>query len=120
MRSEYHGIPPANVAPAHTGSRADAQRYPTNIARRFMVILMASLLLFPTVIWGAEDEWAPGPIGSPDGVWRGQLHWIPMLDALGNRHLLYARICRPLGDMPSRFVVIAHGTFPNNRDAVPG
>ena len=120
MRSEYHGIPPANVAPAHTGSRADAQRYPTNIARRFMVILMASLLLFPTVIWGAEDEWAPGPIGSPDGVRRGQLYWIPMLDALGNRHLLYARICRPLGDMPSRFVVIAHGTFPNNRDAVPG
>jgi hypothetical protein len=43
-----------------------------------------------------------------------------MLDALGNRHLLYARICRPLGDMPSRFVVIAHGTFPNNRGAVPG
>ncbi len=120
MRSEYHGIPPATVAPAHIGGRADAQQYPTNIARRLVVILIASLLLFPTVIWGAEDELAPGPIGSPDGVWRGQLHWIPMLDALGNRHLLYARICRPLGDMPSRFVVIAHGTFPNNRDAVPG
>jgi len=26
--------------------------------------------------------------------------------------------CRALGDMPSRFVVIAHGTFPNNRGAV--
>jgi hypothetical protein len=65
MRSEYHGIPPANVAPAYTGSRADAKRYPTNIARRFMVILMASLLLFPTVIWGAEDEWAPGNLNTP-------------------------------------------------------
>src|SRR5262249_4101303 len=56
----------------------------------------------------------------PEGVWREQLHWIPMLDALGTRHLLQARICRPPGDAPARFVVLAHGTFPNNRGAVPG
>jgi hypothetical protein len=120
MHSEQNGIPAATVALAHTGRRADEQRYPTNIARRFMVILIASLHLFPVVIGSAEDKPAPGPIASPAGIWREQLHWIPILDALGTRHLLYARICRPLGDMPSRFVVIAHGTFPNNRDAMPG
>src|ERR1051325_3451257 len=120
MHSEHHGISPATFAAAHTGRRADDRRHPTNIAHRFMLILIASLLLFPAAICGAEDELAPGPIGSPAGIWRGQLHWIPILDSLGKRHLLYARICRPLGDTPSRFVVIAHGTTPNNRDAVPG
>jgi dienelactone hydrolase len=43
-----------------------------------------------------------------------------MIDAAGSHHLLQARICRPLGDAPSRVVVIAHGTFPNNRNAVLG
>jgi hypothetical protein len=43
-----------------------------------------------------------------------------MTDAAHNHHLLQARTCQPLGNTPSRFVVIAHGTFPNNRDAVPG
>ena len=89
------------------------------VTSHFMVLLAANLLLFPAAICGAEDEPAPGPIGTPTGVWREQLHWIPMLDAVGKRHLLHARICRPLGDMPSRFVVIAHGTFPNNRGTVP-
>jgi len=43
-----------------------------------------------------------------------------MIDAAGSQHVLEARICRPPGDAPSRVVVIAHGTFPNNQDAVPG
>jgi len=43
-----------------------------------------------------------------------------MVDPAGSQHLLQARICRPPGDTPSRFVVIAHGTFPNNRGTVPG
>ena len=43
-----------------------------------------------------------------------------MTDAAGNRHLLQARICRPPSDMAARVVIIAHGTFPNNKKAVPG
>jgi dienelactone hydrolase len=76
--------------------------------------------MFMTVNCWAEAQPAPGPAGSPEGPWREQLHWIPMTDAAGGQHLLQARICRPPGDTPARVVVIAHGTFPNNRDAVPG
>ena len=43
-----------------------------------------------------------------------------MTDAAGTQHLLQARICRPPGDIPARVVVMAHGTSPNNRNAVPG
>jgi len=43
-----------------------------------------------------------------------------MIDAAGSQHLLQARVCRPPGDTPSRVVVIAHGTSPNNRGMVPG
>jgi len=43
-----------------------------------------------------------------------------MTDAAGANHLLYARVCRPVGEAPARVAVIAHGTFPNNRNAVPG
>jgi dienelactone hydrolase len=70
--------------------------------------------------WRALAQLAPGPVGSPEGIWREQIHWIPMIDAAGSQHLLQARICRPPGDTPSRVVAIAHGTFPNNRGTVPG
>src|ERR1700737_4198145 len=106
-----------------TGSgerEVSCRRYLANITRRCLTILITSLFFVTGLNSRAPAQSTPGPVGSPEGVWREQLHWIPMLDALGNRHLLYARICRPLGDMPSRFVVIAHGTFPNNRAAVPG
>ena len=43
-----------------------------------------------------------------------------MTDAAGNHHLLQARICRPPSDGPARVVIIAHGTSPNNKTAVPG
>jgi dienelactone hydrolase len=69
---------------------------------------------------GAQTAPAQGPVGAAEGVWRAQLHWIPMTDASGTTHLLYARICRPAADEPARVVVIAHGTFPDNRSATPG
>jgi len=74
------------------------------------------------VAWAgiAQAQQAPGPVGAPDGVWREQIHWIPMTDASGANHLLHARICRPAGDAPARVVAIAHGTFPNNGAATPG
>ena len=97
-----------------------SKQHPTKIARRLLTILTSSLILFVTVSCRAEVQPVPGPVASPEGPWREQIHWIPMIDAAGSRHLLQARICRPLGDAPSRVVVIAHGTFPNNRNAVPG
>jgi dienelactone hydrolase len=57
----------------------------------------------------AQGQQAPGPIGEPQGVWREQIHWVP-LDIAGTRYLLYTRICRPLGDTRARVVVIAHGS----------
>ena len=82
------------------------------------MILAAGLLLGAALDAHAQNQ--PGPVGSQEGIWREQIHWIPMTDAAGSQHLLQARICRPPGDAPSRFVVIAHGTFPNNRGTVPG
>jgi dienelactone hydrolase len=91
-----------------------------NITRCYMVFLAASLLLVPAAICQAQDHPAAGPVGSPEGIWRAQIHWIPMTDGAGGQHLLQARICRPTGDMPARVVVMAHGTFPSNRNTVPG
>ena len=91
-----------------------------NIARVSLSVIGATFVVTLALTCLAETQPAPGPVGSPEGAWQSQIHWIPMTDAADNHHLLQARICRPLGDMPSRFVVIAHGTFPNNRDAVPG
>src|SRR5947208_2643494 len=91
-----------------------------NIAHRVVAILAASLVLAAASSGWAQQQPAPGPVGSPEGLWRAQIHWIPMIDAAGSGHLLQARICRPPGDVPARVVVLAHGTFPNNRNAVPG
>lgn len=60
----------------------------------------------------AQLAQAPGPVGSPEGVWRDQIHWIPITEATGSVRLLQARICRPAGDAPARIVVIAHGAPP--------
>ncbi len=102
------------------GRELSRGRHPANTARRCLTILTASLLLVAKLNFAAQAQPAPGPVGSPEGTWREQIHWIPMVDPAGSQHLLQARICRPPGDTPSRFVVIAHGTFPNNRGTVPG
>jgi dienelactone hydrolase len=70
-----------------------------------------SLLL--VVAWAgiARAQQAPGPVGVPEGVWRAQIHWVP-LDIAGSRYLLYTRVCRPAGEVPARVVVIAHGSPP--------
>ena len=60
----------------------------------------------------AQAQQAPGPVGTPEGVWREQIHWVP-LDIAGSRYLLYTRICRPPGEAPARVVVIAHGSPPS-------
>ena len=58
----------------------------------------------------AQAQQMPGPVGEPQGVWREQIHWVPMTDEAGMQHLLYARICRPAGEAPARIVLIAHGS----------
>jgi dienelactone hydrolase len=69
-------------------------------------------LLFLLAIAGVHAQ-SPGPVGSPEGPWREQIHWVPMQDARGGDHLLYTRICRPQGDRPARLVVINHGSPPD-------
>lgn len=66
----------------------------------------------------AAAQPAPGLVGGPEGMWREQIHWVP-LDIGGTRYLLYTRICRPAGDAPARVVVIAHGS-PPSAQARPG
>jgi pimeloyl-ACP methyl ester carboxylesterase len=55
-------------------------------------------------------EQKPGPIDQPSGQWREQTYWVPMLDTSGMQRLLFARLCRPPGEAPTRVVVYAHGT----------
>ena len=66
------------------------------------------------LVWAvaASAQQTPGPVGAPEGVWREQIHWVP-LDLGGTRYLLYTRICRPPGETPARAVVIAHGSPPS-------
>jgi dienelactone hydrolase len=90
------------------------------IARLPLAIIAASLVVVFSLTGLAQAQPAPGPEGSPEGAWRAQIHWIPMTDAAGGHHLLQARICRPPSDAPARVVIIANGTFPNNKKAVPG
>jgi len=70
---------------------------------------LLSLVLMVAAIAGAQAQQTPGPVGAPEGVWREQIHWVP-LDIAGTRYLLYARICRPAGEAPARVALIAHGT----------
>src|SRR5260221_10334918 len=72
------------------------------------------LFLGLALVWAgtAQAQQAPGPAGAPEGVWRVQIHWVP-LDIGGHRYLLYTRVCRPAGEMPARVVVIAHGSPPS-------
>lgn len=69
-----------------------------------------SLFCVVASIGAAQGQQSPGPAGAPEGVWREQIHWIPMTDEAGMRQLLYARICRPAGEAPARIVLIAHGS----------
>jgi dienelactone hydrolase len=91
-----------------------------NKARASLTIVAAAFVIVFALSCRAQTQPAPGPVGSPEGTWQSQIHWIPMIDAAGNHHLLQARICRPPSDMPARVVIVAHGTFPNNKEVVPG
>jgi dienelactone hydrolase len=77
-----------------------------------------SLALLMVWIGAAGAQQAPGPVGSPEGPWRMQIHWLP-LDISGTYYLMQARVCRPAGEAPGRVVVIAHGS-PPSADARPG
>jgi dienelactone hydrolase len=72
--------------------------------------LPMALALTVALFGGAAAQQTPGPAGAPAGPWREQVHWIPMTDAAGAQHLLYARVCRPPGEAPARILVFAHGT----------
>lgn len=70
-------------------------------------------LLFCVLGLTAAHAETPGPIGSPDGPWRDQLHWVPLQDEHGDPHVLYTRVCRPVGEQPARVALIAHGAPPD-------
>jgi dienelactone hydrolase len=74
-----------------------------------MLRTLSLVLVF--VAGSALAQQTPGPVGSPQGIWREQIHWAP-LNAEGREWLLYTRVCRPQGDRPARVVVIAHGSPP--------
>jgi dienelactone hydrolase len=76
-----------------------------------------SLALLVVWIGAAGAQQAAGPVGSPEGPWRMQIHWVP-LDISGTHYLLQGRVCRPAGEAPARVVVIAHGS-PPSADARP-
>jgi len=80
-------------------------------------LLMVAFTLALCLARPAAAQNAPGPVGAPSGPWRDQTYWIPMTDAAGAPHLLYARLCRPQGEAPARVVVFAHGT-PAQREAI--
>jgi dienelactone hydrolase len=52
-----------------------------------------------------------GPVGSPEGRWRGQLHRVPFDPAGGA--LIVTRVCRPPGEGRAPLVVINHGSPAN-------
>jgi len=80
------------------------------VSRIWIVVNCLVLLL---VACATSGDASPGPAGQPTGIWREQIHWVPMHDAFGTEHLLYTLICRPPGDAPARVVLINHGSPPN-------
>jgi len=53
-------------------------------------MLRALVIIFALIAAPALAQQAPGPVGSPEGPWRMQLHWVP-LDISGTHYLLQAR-----------------------------
>src|SRR5439155_21138877 len=111
--------PIADVLMSGVGSAVGCGRGAMSGARRLAAILAGSVILVLALGSATHAQPSAWPVSSPTGIWRAQIHWIPMIDAAGYPHMLQARICRPLVEAPSR-IVVAHGTFPNNRAAVPG
>jgi dienelactone hydrolase len=77
---------------------------------RLLMFILVAVAVAVAVAGTAAAQQTPGPVGAPEGPWRAQTYWIPMRDAAGTQHLLYARLCRPPGETPARLVVYAHGT----------
>ena len=78
--------------------------------KRVFIVVVCLLVMAASA---RSDDNAPGPVGEPTGVWREQIHWVPMHDKFDNVRLLYTRICRPQGDAPARVVLLNHGSPPN-------
>ena len=57
-----------------------------------------------------------GPIGTPDGPWREQFHWLPVTEASGAARLILARVCWPSGAALHRLALINHGKSPSAAD----
>jgi dienelactone hydrolase len=92
--------------------RSDAARRPGPAGAARVWLALAWLALVCALCNAARAQ-TPGPVGAPSGQWREQIHWVPMQDASGRTHLLYTRICRPVGDQPARVAVINHGKPPD-------
>jgi hypothetical protein len=55
------------------------------VSRIWIVVNSLVLLL---VACATSGDASPGPAGQPTGIWREQIHWVPMHDAFGTEHLL--------------------------------
>ena len=75
------------------------------------IAALAALLLASGPAAGQAP--APGPIGTPTGLAREQLHWVPYPAAPASQQtLLLMRVCRPPGDAQVKLAVINHGSPP--------
>jgi dienelactone hydrolase len=77
--------------------------------QRFRNGLFAAVLI---ILFTVSFAMAQGPVGEPSGIWRDQIHFVPMRDKDGIPRLLYTRICRPRSETRARIVLINHGTPP--------
>ena len=74
---------------------------------RFVIVVFGILIAAPFA------HAAEGPVGEPAGIWREQIHWVPVRDNIGFTHLLYTRVCRPRTEARARVVTINHGAPPD-------
>ena len=73
-------------------------------------LAVSILLLLSSCAAPIARPTGPGPVGTMEGRWRQQAHWVPMRDSDGTERLLYTRVCRPAGDAAARVAVLNHGT----------
>jgi dienelactone hydrolase len=84
------------------------------MTRCFRVSRLLAVALLALVCLPAAAAAQSGPVGSPEGRWRAQLHRVPF-DA-GGGTLIVTRVCRPPGEARAPLVVINHGSPANTAE----
>ena len=87
--------------------------------RSFLTTLGLAAVLTSMVALSAraDDARKAGPIGSPEGKERMQLHWVPVsVKGEPTSSLILMRLCRPNTDEPVGVAVVNHGSPPKASD----